>query len=289
MEEKQQNKKAKMSKKTIFLLAGSILALAVIAVVAIKLAGGQAEPEKPTVKIPTPYIDLLIPLELEGVITSDESTYGDVYTRGFYMNYAGEEHPLWRVDFGDAKSADWIGRLVSDEGDIPVAMMGFAITNEELAALGEEGSQLYGECMQAYSVMMEGIMADPRFTQERALAVGEDAKVQMKYWSVTLPNKITVQETSKNGAYEATFTGEVVGEAVQLYRVRIGGEQIGSLLGYFELDGVKQPISIESFTLSDREGWTTDDYETAYRMMDTINDVIKQITSSKNYSEFNEE
>lgn len=278
----------RLRKKRGWMIVGAVALLA-IAVVVVWLTGGQTEPENPTVKIQTPYIDLLIPLELEGVITSDESTYGDVYTRGFYMNYGGEEHPLWRVDFGDAKSADWIGRLVSDEGDIPVAMMGFAITNEELAALGEEGSQLYGECMQAYSVMLEGIMADPRFTQERALAVGEDAKVQMKYWSVTLPDKITVQETNKNGIYEATFTGEVVGEAVQLYRIRIGGEQIGILMGYFEIDGVKQPIFVESVTLVQRENWTVDDYETAYRLMDTINDVITQITSSKNYSEFSEE
>ena len=100
--------------------------------------------------------------------------------------------------------------------------------------------------------------------------------------------EMKVLESSKNGTYEAVFSGEIVGEMVMLYRIRIGGEQIGSRLGYFEIDGVKKPISIESFTLAERESWSEDDYATAYRMMDTVNDVIAQITASKNYSEFSE-
>lgn len=289
MKDKQNNKKGKIGRKTVFILVGVIVAVAAITVAIVCLAGNQPEQKEPTFKIHTPYIDLVLPLELEGVITSDESTYGSVYTRGFYMNYGGEEQPLWRVDFGDPNSGDWIGRLRTDAGDIPVAMTGFAISNEELAALGEEGSRLYGECMQAYSVMLDGISADPRFTAERPLAIGEDTEVKMTYWSVTLPGKMKVLESSKNGTYEAVFSGEIVGEMVMLYRIRIGGEQIGSKLGYFEIDGVKKLISIESFTLAERESWGEDDYATAYRMMDTINDVIEQITSSKNYCEFSEE
>ena len=290
MEKKRNEKQAKICKKTIFVLVGSILALAAIAVVAVKLAGGQFEPEKrPTFKVETPYVDLLLPLELEGIITSDESTYGDVYTRGFYMNYGGKEQPLWRVDFGDANSADWVGRLVTDAGDIPVAMTGFVISDEDLAALGEEGSLLYGECMQGYSFMLDGLIADSRFTTERAVTMGEATKRKLTYWTVTLPDKITVQETSNAGNYEATFAGEIVGESVQLYRVCIGGEQVGSLLGYFEIDGVKKPVFIESYPMAERESWNNDDYATANHMMATINDVIGQITSSKNYSEYNEE
>lgn len=289
MKDKQNNKKGKIGRKTVFVLAGAVVALAAIVVVVVCLAGGQTEKGKPTLKINTPYIDLVLPLELESLVTSDESTYGGIYTRAFYMNYNGEEQPLWRVDFGDPKAGDWIGILKTEGGDIPVAMTGFVIGNEELAALGEEGSRLYGECMQGYSVMLDGIMADPRFTTERPLAVGEDTEIKMAYWTVTLPEKMKVQENSKNGNYEAVFSGEVVGEMVMLYRVWIGGEQTSSQLGYFEIDGVKKPISIESFALAERESWGEDDYATAYRMMDTINDVIEQITSSKNYCEFSEE
>lgn len=296
MEDKQPNKKAtkiKLGKK--IYLAGGIIALVLIAVLVIALAGGKTEekpnqtPQIPTVKINTPYIDLLIPEAVAEYITNDESTYGDVYTRAFYMNYGGNELPLWRVDFGDPYAGDWVGILQTEQGDIPVVMTGFAISAEELAALGEEGSQLYGECTQGYSVMIDGIMADPRFTSDRPLEVGEDTEMKLTYWTLTLPGKMSVMESNEGGNYTATFSGEVVGEMVLLYRITIGEEQSGSLLGYFKVDGVKKAVCVESFTLNERESWNEDDYSAAYHMMSTINDVIQQIMASKNYSEFNQE
>ena len=289
MKEKQHNKKAgKGGKGKFAVFAGAIIALVAVVVTIVCFAGEKTEQEPPRWKIKTHYVDLHLPLEMEGIITSEESTYGTVYTYAFYMNYNGQEIPLWRVDFGDANSVDWIGRLVTDAGDIPVAMTGFVASNEDLTALGEEGAQLYGDCMQGYIVMLEGLMADPRFTTERPVVVGENTEMKLMYWSVTLPSKMTVQENNRNGNYEAVFSGEVVGEMVLLYRICIGEQQTGSLIGYFEIDGQKKPVSAESYALTERESWNTDDYETAYRMMATINDVIQQIMSSKNYSEFGE-
>ena len=289
MKENQNNQKTKLGKKKIFKIAGAVVALAAITVAAVCLTGGQGAKKKQSFKIPTPYIDLLLPLELEDLIISEESTYGDVYTRAFYMSYGGQELPLWRVDFGDLNSSDWVGRIVTDTGDIPVAMTGFSVSNEEIRALGEEGSRLYGECMQGYSFMLDGLMEDSRFTTERSLVIGEDKEVKLTYWNVTLPDKMSVRESSNGGNYEAVFSGEVVGETVTLYRVCIGGEQVGSLLGYFEIDGVKKSVFIESYPLAERASWNDDDYATANHMMATVNDVIGQITSSKNYSEFTEE
>ena len=167
-------------------------------------------------------------------------------------------------------------------------MTGFAVSNEELAALGKDGSRKYGECMQAYNFMMDGIKADPRFVAERPLAVGENREVKLKYWTVTLPGKMLVQESGKAGNYEAVFFAEVTGEMVLLYRITIADEPVGSLLGYFEIDGVMKPISIESYELAERDSWNDEDYAAANRMMDTINDVIRQVTSSEKYSEFSE-
>lgn len=289
MEEKQPNNKAikKLGKKV--WLIGGVAALVVIAVLVMGLYGNKTDdgpnqhPQIPTVKITTPYIDLLMPEELKDVITNDESIYGDIYTRGFYMNYGGIEQPLWRVDFGDPNAGDWVGELKTDKGDIPVTMTGFAISTEELATLGEEGSQLYSECMQAYGVMLNGIMADPRFSPDRPLAVGEDTSVKLTYWTVTLPSTMTVSENTTDGNYEAVFSAEVVGEMVRLYRVCIGENQAESLLGYYEVDGVKKPVSVEAFELAERGDWYEDDYAAAYRMMDTINHVIDTIMQSKRF------
>ena len=281
MEEKEKNKRyAKKKGCKIIWLVAIIIVLLVVAVV----IGHKAEPEKPMVKINTPYIDLFLPSELESIITYDESTYGDIYTRAFYLNCAGGELPLWRFDFGDPNAGEWVGVLKTDQGDIPVCMTGFVVTSEELAALGEDGSKIYGECMQGYSEMLAGIMADPRFTSERPLAVGEDTSVKLTYWTVTLPDTMKVSESTEGGNYEAVFSAEVVGEMVRLYRVCIGENQAESLLGYYEVDGVKKPVSVGSFDLVERDSWSEDDYAAAYRMMDTINHVIDTIMQSKQFS-----
>ena len=284
MEDKQSEKisKGKSGRKN--WLFGAVGGLAVIVAIVIGLVGRGNEPEVQTWKITTPYINLVLPLNLERVITSDESTYGSVYTRGFYMSYNGMEQPLWRVDFGDPNAGDWVGVLKTDKGDIPVTMTGFAISTEELAALSEEESQLYGECMQGYTVMLDGIMSDSRFSAERPLAVGEDISMKLTYWTVTLPDTMQVSENTTGGNYEAVFSAEVVGEYVPLYRVYIGESQATTFLGYFEIDGVKQPVSVEAFELEERANWSEDDYAAAYRMMDTINDVINAIMQSKQFS-----
>ena len=285
MEEKQKEQaavKGKLGKKA--WLIGGIAAVVVIALIAGGLTMGKNEPKARYVKITTPYIDLLVPEELEDVITNDESTYGDVYTRGFYMNYGEKELPLWRVDFGDANAGDWVGILKTDKGDIPVTMTAFATSEEELASLDEEGYMLFNDCMQAYSVMLDGIMSDSRFSPDRPLPVGEDTSVELTYWTVTLPNTMKVSENTADGNYEAIFSAEVVGEMVIMYRVCIGENQAQSLLGYYEVDGVKKPVSVESFGLAERESWSEDDYAAAYRMMDTINYVIETIMQSKQFS-----
>ena len=291
MNEKQTNDKTarKMLKSKRFVAAGIIVLCVIIVFVLALLGGGKNTvsgkgPQIPTVKINTPYIDLLIPMEVAEYITNDESTYGDVYTHAFYMNYGGNELPLWRVDFGDPYAGDWVGILQTEQGDIPIVMTGFAISDEELEALGEEGARLYGECMQGYIVMVEGIMSDPRFTAERPLEIGEDTGMELAYWKVTLPDKMKVQENSESSNYTATFSGEVAGEMVLLYRITIGDTQTGSFLGYFKVDGVKKAVSVESFDLVERDSWNEDNYAAAYRMMDTINDVIDTIMQSKNFS-----
>ena len=69
-----------------------------------------------------------------------------------------------------------------------------------------------------------------------------------------------------------------------LYRVCIGEEQAESFLGYYKMDGVKKPVSVESFDLNERDDWSEDDHAAAYRMMDTINHVIEVIMQSKQFS-----
>lgn len=270
--------KGKLGKKT--WLIGGVAALAVIAVIAGGVLLSKKVPMLQSVKIHTPYIDLLVPEELKDVITSDESTYGTVYTRAFYMSYGKTELPLWRVDFGDVNAGEWVGML----DDVPVVMTAFAASEEDLRTLDEEGYKLYNDCMQAYSVMLDGITSDARFSPDRPLVIGEDTTMNLTYWKVTLPNNMQVQEAVEGDNYEAVFSAEVAGEMVPMYRICVGDEQLKSLLGYYEVNGTKKVVSVESFELVVQDTWSEDDYAAAYRMMDTINDVINAIMQSKEFS-----
>lgn len=291
MEEKQPNQKAeeKKNNRKRPIICG-VIALSAIAILVLGLAigknagGSNEEPPVQTVTIDTPYIGLLIPKETAEFITNEEDVFDGVYTYTFYLNYGDMKVPLWRVDFGNPKAGDWVGTLKTDLGNIPVVMTGFVLSTEDRVALGEEGCQLYGECMQGYTVMYDGIAADPRYTSDRLLAVGEDREVQMTYWSVMLPDNMHVSESAADGNYIAVFSGDVVGEMVMLYRIIIGDMPSESALGYFTVDGAKKCVAVEIYELAERESWDEDDYATAYRMMDTINEVINAIMSSGQFS-----
>ena len=291
IETKQQGKrvaKGKLGKAHLMISAVALVALIVIIVGVTPGKSGEGK-NSSDIKISTPYIDLLLPKELESVVTNDESTYGNIYTRAFYMNYGGAELPLWRIDFGDSHDSEWIGVLKTKQGDISISVTVFVISEQELAALDEEGAKLYSECMQGYSVMLDGIMSDSRFTSERPVEVGDETTVKLTYWKVKLPDTMVVSESSTGGNYEAVFSGIIAGAQVPLYRVSIGEKQLESLLGYYKVDGAKKPVSVETYDLSENSTWQQSDFDAAYHMMDTINDVIAQITSSKQFSEFNEE
>ena len=294
MEENKQKKQSnkRTSGKKAWLI-GTIAVLTVLLVILIGLAvnltettpESQTEQVVPTMKINTPFIDLILPESLEGTVTYDVSTFGAIYTYAFYMSNGEQLLPLWRFDFGDPNMGDWVGVLKTDNGDIPVVTTLFVLSTEELDSLSEALYQQYSECMDGYNVMLNGIMADPGFTEERPLAVGEDIEMKLTYWNVMLPNNMSVSENSANGNYEAVFSGEVVGEMVCLYRVYMSDEQSKSCLGYYVVDGVRKCVTVEAFDIAERESWSDDDYAAAYRMMDTINIVIQQIVSSEHYTE----
>lgn len=244
-----------------------------------------AEPEEASyMLIETPHINLRLPKENVENIVHEHETRGMVNTEVFYMVSGEEQVPLYRFDFGDAEAGDWLGVLKTEDGDVPVTYTVFVVADEELAALGENMDQIYVSLMNGFNIILDGIMSDSRFTPEKPIVVGEEQLSALTYWSVELPANMSWTESTENGSYEAVFYGEVHGGRVALYTVRIGGEAAQTVLGQYKLDGVNQTVSVESFELSENPNWSEDDYSAAYRMMDTINDVIQVITASEAFS-----
>ena len=245
---------------------------------------GKYQPNNESYKvIESKYVDWTIPSKCMEFLKYENEVNNTVVSDMFYMLLDGQEVPVFRFDFGDKNLGDWLGQLTVGEEKIAVVYTVFMVSDEELA--GTEGAhEIYYMIMDVFTNMMNDIEENVNFSTEHPLAVGDDTNMAMTYWTVVLPDTMRVSETTENGNYEAMFAAEVAGERVQLYRVCVGKKQAESFLGYFEIDGVKQPVSVEAFELAERANWSEDDYAAAYRMMDTINNVIEVIMSSKQFS-----
>lgn len=276
---------SKQNKKTrnIIIL---VIAVAVAACGVVLLAGMQANTaeQKSQAVVQSKYLSLQYPVGLMNVLSHEQDEYEGRITDAFYMNHGEDKIPLFRFDFGDVNAGDWMGMLKTESGDVDITSVVFLLTDEEYAALTEDEQKTYTDCMNAYSFMVEDIMKDFRFTNKKPLSIGEDAEVKTTYWTLTLPDNMSVVETQENETYIVTFYGEVAEESVALYTVHIGEDKVETELGLFEIDGVKKLISVASFELSEKTEWTEDDYIAAYSMMDTINHVIETIMSSKQFS-----
>lgn len=224
---------------------------------------------------------LQFPEELEAHVIREQSIYGEATTEAFYFQANEMQIPLFRIDVGNSELGDWLGALRTKSGDVPVTYTVFVVEEEEMALMGDT---LYADLMEGFNTMLDGIVNDPRFTYEKAIEIGEEAPVSMNYWAVDLPESMWITENTENGNYEATFYTEICGENVALYVVRIGDVKAETELGFFEINGEKLAVSVGSFDLPERATWSTDDYSTAYRMMDTINNVIESIMQSKQFS-----
>lgn len=227
------------------------------------------------VKYPDEYADMLV---------HEQEVQEALITETFSMHSVSGDIPLFCIGFGDAEFGEWFGVLNTDVGDIPIVHTVFVLSEDELATMDESVQNQYFALMDCINDVLNTIAADPRFTADKPLAVGEDAEVKTTYWSLTLPSNMTVVETNENDTYVAMFYGEVAGERTALYTVHIGDNKVETELGLFEVDGIKKPISVGGFDLSEKPNWTEDDYSAAYRMMDTINHVIDVITSSEQFS-----
>lgn len=246
--------------------------------------GGRNRKKKGYEVIQSQYVDWFVPSEIMPFLKHETEVNGAVVSDLFYMQTGAEEVPVFRFDFGDENAGDWLGLLTVDDEKIPVVYTVFVLSDEELSAIDETAAERYYALVDAFNEMVQDLNENPDFSSERLLEVGEDRQVGMVYWDVTLPSKMDVHETNEDGNYEAIFSGEVVGEMVILYRVCIGEGKQGVFQGYFEVDGKKQPVFVESYEVAERASWDEKDYATAYRMMDTVNDVLQKIRTSKYYS-----
>ena len=270
-------------------LALIIAAVLVAAAAAVILLGGdadlQAGKNENTVELSYGF-SIRFPGEYAHMVEHTQEKFEQRTTEAFVLKDGDADISLYCICFGDRENGDWLGELKNGDVNVPITYTIFSPDEEELEKLGEEGHAAYNAVRASFYDLLDTITTDRRFVAEEVhdeLVLGQE--VEMTYWNAVLPDVVTFEETNQDGVYQADFFGEVNGEQVMLYSVRIGGESLQSPLGMFEIDGEQKVVSVESYSLSDRDDWSDDDLGTAYRMMDTINNVIDALMDSGHFAD----
>ena len=226
-------------------------------------------------------ISLEIPSEYAQIVVHNQKKHFSPVSEVFSMQVGEEEIPLYRIDFGNESFGEWLGVIQTEEGDIPVTFMVYPLSAEELEVLDEETVLTYYGAMENLNLVLDAICMDPRFVQEIPDGIGEYRELELEHWMLDLPSKVSCVESNENGVYSASFFGRICGEDVPLYTVNIGDED--DAIGVYNLNGEERPLSVDVYEVGKNAFWSEEDYEAAYRMLDTINDVMDVILSSEDY------
>ena len=234
------------------------------------------------VTIETAYGTLSFPEELVGNIRCIEVDEGSIAMNVFYMVTAEGEKELYRIHYADDQVGTLMGYLTTDKGEISVSYSVCEYQDQDFA--NDEERRLYHSMMDAFSVILNSIYADSRFRETKTVEPVNNSEIKLRYWNVTLPENVRYSETEENGNYQVDFYGEVSGERIRLYRISLGESETGNVLGWYNVEGVRKPVMIQTYDLTAYELWPEEDYAAVCRMMDTINNVILAITQSEQFS-----
>lgn len=251
--------------------------------------GGDQEPlrapssngDVAVISIETAYGTLSFPEELAGSMRHMEVTENNTAMQVFYMMTATGEKELFRIFYADTQSGTHLGYLTTDTGEIPMSYTICEYADEDFADAEER--KLYYNMMDAFTVVINSIYADERFSETRVVAPVGDHEVSMKYWKVTLPDNVQYTETEENGNYRADFFGEVSGERIDLYMIGLGDLEADAMIGLFTVKGEQKPVMVKTFSLEDYSTWPEEEQTVIYQMMDSVNDVIQVIAEDKNF------
>lgn len=233
--------------------------------------------------IKTTYGALLFPEELYGNLRHMEVVEGRIAMDVFYMVTAEGEKELYRIHYADDQVGTLMGYLTTDKGEISVSYSVCEYQDQDFA--NDEDRRLYHSMMDAFSVILNSIYADSRFSETKTVEPVNNSKAKLRYWNVTLPENVRYSETEENGNYAVEFYGEVSGERISLYQISLGGSETGNVLGWYNVEGVRKPVMIQTYDLTAYELWPEEGQSVIYRMMDSLNTVVQTIVADENFSE----
>ena len=244
----------------------------------------EVENMQKTVKIQTQYGPIQFPSVLADNMRHVETTEGGIALEVFYMTSEHGEREVFRIYFGAPDMGEHLGYLTIDGKEISVT---FALCDYSEDDFSNENDQiLFSNMMAAFTVVTNSIMNDSRFSELKAIEQIDVQAVELRYWTVTLPENIHVEESADDNLYRADFYGIFGGENILLYSFQLGDQLLASVLGTYMVDDTAKPVSLEVSEFTQRDNWSEEDQIRLYNMMDTINDVIQAIMSNSEFSQY---
>ena len=231
-------------------------------------------------KIQTAHMVLEFPAEYAENLKHEEHIGSERTEEVFYMVHRGVSIELFRICFGDQTAGTPVGYLHMESGAVPVTVQ----VGDGPMDMDDETENLYFGMMEGMNKVLDCVYRDARFSEHLEFHPGEETEAAMKYWTVELPESITWEESTEGDLYQVNFYGKVASTQIKLYSICIGDEGPGNPLGTMEIDGKSKTVFVKIEGLSQADMMSETERSIVYSMLDTVNDVVQQIVSSKHFS-----
>lgn len=250
---------------------------------AAETAATEPAPTEPEfVRVDMAEVSVELPRIHMSRMSHQKVTEDSVVMEIFSMDAGEEAVELFRIFFGDEARGNLIGYLRTQSGEVPVTMTVCEYPDDFFP---DEDSRLaYYDLMDCLNRIVQTLEADPRFHNAEKVPV-EKTEAQVIDWKFSIPAAISWEQTVADGACRVDFFTHLMDRRIDLYRFAIGGEPLQTVLGTYLFAGEQQILSVESCPLPSTEGWPEETVTEFYRMMESINDVIRTLMSHEGFAE----
>ena len=232
------------------------------------------------IEIETEYVTLSYPAEFEGLLTHREVVQDEVALEVFMGMIGESEYEIFRIYFNDATQGAVVGYIVHGEEEIPVSYY-VSTYDEELTT--ENAKKDYYVMMDVFEAVMNSIYAAPQYTAERYEEPVGTSEAILKYWEVEIPENVYWEETDNELGYRVNFYGIVNDRRVDLYTIGWGEMESHYSLGTIMIDDVERDIQVYIYDLPEENDWDDVDYNSVYRMLESVNVVTDAIMAGNAY------
>ena len=237
-----------------------------------------------TVEIETVYGPIQFPEILFGNMHHEEAVQDDIAVEVFYMVSSVGNLEVFRIYYADPDVGAHLGYLTTDAGEISVTYALCEYADEDFPS--EEDRVLFYNMMGAFSVVTDSIQKDERFSELRAIEQVDSSETKLRYWNVTLPDNVKYEENETDGSYRVDFYAIMGDMRIDLYYLGIGELEADTVLGYFDVNGRQKPVVVGSSNMDAYDNWSDEERLIIYNMMDSLNGVIEDIVTHKNFSQY---